>query len=233
MTIYPSILAYTYLIGWPELNKYYYGVRYAKGCNPAELWVTYFTSSKSVKEFTLYNGAPGLIEIRQLFTDSSVARLWEHRVLKKLQVINKEEWLNKTDNKSIAPLYGLDNPATRLEVRLKIAANTPRKFGDTNPMRNPDIARKVSNALTGRKNYWQAGNLNHTKRPEVRALLKEKSTGKNNGFYDKKHSLETKQHLSLVRTGIPKPTAECPHCKKIGGVNTMSRWHFNNCKNKE
>jgi len=22
---------------------------------------------------------------------------------------------------------------------------------------------------------------------------------------------------------------ECPHCKKVGGANIMSRWHFNNC----
>jgi hypothetical protein len=40
---------YTYLIGWSHLNKWYYGRRTAKGCHPSELWVKYFTSSKSVK----------------------------------------------------------------------------------------------------------------------------------------------------------------------------------------
>lgn len=29
---------YTYLIGWSSHNKFYYGVRYAKGSNPNELW---------------------------------------------------------------------------------------------------------------------------------------------------------------------------------------------------
>ena len=37
--------AYTYLIGWPDHNKWYYGVRYAKGSDPADLWNPYTTSS--------------------------------------------------------------------------------------------------------------------------------------------------------------------------------------------
>ena len=35
---------YTYLIGWSNLNKFYYGVRYGKGCHPSDLWVKYFGS---------------------------------------------------------------------------------------------------------------------------------------------------------------------------------------------
>ena len=31
---------YTYLIGWKDQEKYYYGVRFAKGCEPKDLWVT-------------------------------------------------------------------------------------------------------------------------------------------------------------------------------------------------
>jgi len=30
----------------------------------------------------------------------------------------------------------------------------------------------------------------------------------------------------------PKPTVECPHCKKVGGVPQMIQWHFDNCKHK-
>jgi len=32
-------MAYTYLIGWSKLKKYYYGVRFAKKSNPKDLWV--------------------------------------------------------------------------------------------------------------------------------------------------------------------------------------------------
>ena len=28
----------------------------------------------------------------------------------------------------------------------------------------------------------------------------------------------------------PKNKGECPHCHKIGAINQLKRWHFNNCK---
>jgi hypothetical protein len=33
--------------------------------------------------------------------------------------------------------------------------------------------------------------------------------------------------------GIKKPIVLCPNCGKSGSPNNMSRWHFENCKNKE
>ena len=29
---------YTYVIGWKDVDKYYYGVRFAEGCQPSDLW---------------------------------------------------------------------------------------------------------------------------------------------------------------------------------------------------
>lgn len=89
---------YTYLIGWSKHDKYYYGVRYSKGCNPSDLWTTYFTSSKSVKTFIKQFGDPDIIEIRKVFYSQEQARLWEHKVLKRLKVTSSDKWLNKTDN---------------------------------------------------------------------------------------------------------------------------------------
>lgn len=48
MSIY---IPFTYLIGWSKYDKWYYGVRFAKGCNPDDLWNTYFTSSGILHEF--------------------------------------------------------------------------------------------------------------------------------------------------------------------------------------
>ena len=94
---------YTYLIGWTEHKKYYYGVRFAKNCNPKDLWITYFTSSKYVKEIRQMYGEPDLIQIRKIFENVYSARLWENKVLKRLNVLEKNIWINKTDNKSIDP----------------------------------------------------------------------------------------------------------------------------------
>lgn len=64
MTVY-----YTYLIGWTEHNKWYYGVRFAKNCHPNELWKTYFTSSKHVISFRNTFGEPDIINVRKTFKD--------------------------------------------------------------------------------------------------------------------------------------------------------------------
>jgi len=74
---------YTYLIGWSSENKWYYGVRYAKGCHPNDLWITYFTSSKIVKKYTEKHGSPNIIQIRKIFKDCNSAFIWEQTVLKK------------------------------------------------------------------------------------------------------------------------------------------------------
>jgi len=96
---------YTYLIGWSWLDKWYYGCRHVnskrKIANPADLWVTYFTSSKTVKQFRKHYGEPDIIQIRKTFKTSEETLLWESKVLKKLNVINQDKWLNKSNNKAI------------------------------------------------------------------------------------------------------------------------------------
>jgi len=94
---------YTYLIGWSEKDKWYYGVRYGKGSNPEELWKTYFTSSTHVAEWVDENGEPDIIEVRKTFEDPNKARDFEHGVLKRMGVVYDDRWLNKTDNKCFDP----------------------------------------------------------------------------------------------------------------------------------
>ena len=92
MTIY---IPYTYLIGWSEHNIWYYGVRYAKQCNPSDLWNPYKTSSKYVKQFIIEHGDPDIIQIRKTFKTSKQAREWETKVLKRMNVLKTDKWLNK------------------------------------------------------------------------------------------------------------------------------------------
>ena len=89
-------IPFTYLIGWTAHNRWYYGARYAKGCFPKDLWFSYFTSSKQVKAFREQHGEPDVIEVRRTFLSQSDARFWEHKVLRRLNVIDSERWLNKS-----------------------------------------------------------------------------------------------------------------------------------------
>lgn len=94
-------MSYTYLIGWSKTNMYYYGVRYAKKCTPDDLWNTYFTSSKYVKKYFDEHGPPDIIEIRKTFDSSDKARSWEEKVIRKLNIVSRTDFLNKANVKAI------------------------------------------------------------------------------------------------------------------------------------
>ena len=130
-------MAYTYLIGWSNLDKWYYGVRYAKLCHPTELWNSYFTSSKHVKSFREEYGEPDVIEVRKEFSDANKARNWETKVLKKLKVVNNENFLNKTDNISIATeaaLRGGLKSTNKGSIREDVSERNSNMVGSKNPM---------------------------------------------------------------------------------------------------
>lgn len=101
---------YTYLIGWQKLDKWYYGVRYARGCHPGDFWVTYFTQSNhecregnlSVKNMRIEFGEPDIIQIRKVFDCPRKSRLYEQRLLKRIKAVKDERFLNRTDNTSIS-----------------------------------------------------------------------------------------------------------------------------------
>jgi hypothetical protein len=104
MSIYN--IPYTYLIVWSSTGMKYYGVRYAKDCNPADLWKTYFTSSRYVAEYRKTHGDPDIIMIRKTFLGEDAvdkARLWENRVLKRMGVVSRPDYLNEGDNRAISP----------------------------------------------------------------------------------------------------------------------------------
>lgn len=126
-------------------------------------------------------------------------------------------------------------------------------------IRTDEHNRKISEALTGRKvsetqknkqsikmsgenhpNWGRRGDetpmfgKTHTK--ETRIFLSEISKGRKlnvdrsgdkNPFYGKTHSEETKLKMSA-----PRKIRKCPHCGKEGGGGSMTRNHFDSCKNK-
>lgn len=91
---------YTYLLGWTKQNKWYYGCQYCNSksrgiANPSNLWFTYFTSSDYVKTFREIYGEPDVIEVRKTFDTADEARLWEEKVIDKIDAVNSDYWLNR------------------------------------------------------------------------------------------------------------------------------------------
>lgn len=136
---------YTYLIGWSSHNKWYYGVRYAKNCNPSDLWKTYFTSSKHVKYFRELHGEPDVIQIRRTFADAASAKKWEASVLRKMNVMNEDRFLNKSVNGEFLK----EGPQSRehVEKRTKASVITRLKRGNYVPSEKTKL--KISASMKG------------------------------------------------------------------------------------
>lgn len=168
---------YTYLIGWTAHNKWYYGVRFADysendTANPSELWVSYFTSSKHVQRFREQFGEPDLIEIRKTFTNKETARLWEHKVLRRLKVTLREDFLNQSDAISIPSQKGIPKPEGHGEKvgnfhrGRKRSDETRRKISmiAKNRIHSEESNRKRSEKLKGRTT-WNKGLTGYKRGP--------------------------------------------------------------------
>jgi hypothetical protein len=143
MSIYKNI-PYTYRIKWSNTGMSYYGVRYAKDCDPEDLWVSYFTSSEHVREYIQIHGEPDIKEIRKTFTPGNAqgAMEWEHKVLTKINAVDRADYLNKSYAKGIPPMFGDKNPMNLPGVREK------HKEAVSNPV-------KREKASTTAKEVWQ------------------------------------------------------------------------------
>jgi len=188
---------YTYLVGWSNQDTYYYGVRYALKCTPSELWESYFTSSNHVKRFIELHGNPDVIQIRKIFSDSESARLWEHKVLRRLNVINDSRFLNQSDNISISTEAALTGARKKksASMKRKIAEYRTGKITSQKTREAISIAKKdVHLSEEERLNRKRAMND-----PLVRKKLSnigKTKIGDLNNFYGRSHSEETRKKIS-------------------------------------
>lgn len=208
---------YTYLIRWTKLNISYYGVRYAQDCDPSDLWNPYKTSSIHVAKFIAEHGEPDVIQVRKTFIDVPVAQNWEHRVLKRIKAVSSNKWLNRTDNKSIAPQYGEDHPHYGKKGKahhcygIKKSAEFVEQqrqnwTGDNNPMKD--------SAVVAKKVAKTSGDDHHMKKADVAV----KVSGKNNWIYQKPGALEARSKqftaMNKARKGTHYRRVDCKHCGK-------------------
>jgi len=225
---------YTYLIGWSKLNKWYYGVRFAKksaclyetGCHPDDFWKTYFTSSKAVESFKEDNGEPDIVEIRKQFKTANEARDWEMRVLLKLDVKNNDDWLNKR------PFTPSCEPGWAWSEESK---------GNSRKPKSKDHARNISRGRTGitfsnshieniriATTGVKQRDVTKRKRSETMSKLKWWNDGSTN--VRSVTPPDTQWQSGRCGKYTQRATKECPHCGKIGKGGAMSMWHFDNCK---
>lgn len=149
-------IPYSYRLYNKILNKSYYGIQYRKGCNPNNLWKTYFSSSRIVKKLIEEYGKESFeFEIRKIFKTKEDTLNWENKVLKRLRVETNDNWLNIkiTGEKYCSPEQldeywkenikkGMNNP----ETKRKISENSKKQFS------NPIMRENFRQARLGNKN---------------------------------------------------------------------------------
>jgi hypothetical protein len=100
----------------------YYGVRFAKKCSPADLWTTYFSTSKLVKQLIEDYGSDSfIVTVRRTFATAEAALNWEHKVLRRLNAAESRHWLNRHNggNKFRGPLTHTPETIAKFSSKLK------------------------------------------------------------------------------------------------------------------
>lgn len=212
MNIYKNYIPFTYLIGWTIHNKWYYGRRTAKNCHPNDLWTNYFSSSKEVKNFRKQYGEPDIIQIRKTFPNNpNACKLWECRVLEKIDAKNNYKFLNKKngdhkwDTTGISPTIYEDTLEKRKKTCLK-------NYNSENAFSNEEIKNKIK-----RTNYLKYGVENPSCSDEIKTK-KQQTCYENFGVTNpsKSKEIQTKKKLtSLIKNGVThhsKIKKECFYC---------------------
>jgi len=230
-------IPYTYLIGWPELGKWYYGVRYAKNCTPSDLWVTYKTSSKIVHDFVLEHGDPTVRQVRKIYKNTEnatqLAQLWENRVLKKLNVAKDPKWLNGHDSKSFDPnlVPKGDQHWTRQDTE---RARQWRDRSEWKLKGGPGTAPKGNQHWTNQKTdaaIKHYERMNGKDNPNNLLEVKEKKSNylKNNNPVN---IPGVREKISKTLTGKKRPRKVCEFCNKDVADSVYTRYHSSKCKHK-
>lgn len=194
---------YTYLIGWTQQDRWYYGCRFSKTACSSDLWVKYFTSSRYVAKMRIDFGEPDVVEVRREFDTPAATRAWEERVLRRLKAIKSDRWLNRC----YGGVFFHTSPEGYMVIAEKLrgvprSAETKEKLriartGKKNP-HTKEWSVKVSAAKMGHvvtaetREKLRAANIGKKQTPEALAKMIAKTTGT-------KRSDETKEKMRQAR----------------------------------
>lgn len=224
---------YFYILKHKYTGRLYVGSQYGKTSNPSNIWSTYFTSSKFIKEIILNEGKDSFEVLK--VTERLDARKYEARYLQRCyRLFGKDKFMDLFINRNIAPgillseesILKANGPDKREKMRklaLERLANGTHNFITDHHSPTEEERKKISERMMG-NDYGNLRNIT----PEYRQQAAEKSKGNKNvngykwwtdgveckrsidspgpNFYlgGPKQSEETKQKRSLALRGKPK-----------------------------
>lgn len=195
---------FLYLISWTELNASYVGIKWAKGCQPIDLWTKYFTSSCLVKELRDDYGEPDHVEVLCEGSVDDVLEL-EAAIISEFALHLDSRWLNRAiGNKGFrGAVVASDEHRTKLSKALK-GKPKPEGFGQRSTERQ-----------TGKPKPWNRG----PKPPEYCAAMSARMMGH-------KLSEETKAKISAAKKAYEaaRPDRKPPKIRRTKAEVNRERW---------
>lgn len=184
---------YTYLIGWSKLNWWYYGVQYRSTAKPSNLWTSYFTSSKEVAIVRDMYGEPDIIQIRHTFDDPSKARKWETKVLKSMDVIHDDKWLNRHNNIAFSPKKSARH---RNSIAKALTGKAKSKDHLAKLPQNKKGYKRTNPSSEKSLKYWKSKRKENLT-PKEMLKFYPKKLGKENSMYGKKQTQKMIDSISI------------------------------------
>jgi len=199
-------IPYTYKLIFKPTNQYYYGVRWAKGCHPTDLFVSYFTSSKHINKLIKEYGVDSfIIKVTKTFNNKTDAVNHEKAVLTRVNAAVNGKFINKANNmpnysrKGLITIHNDLGMETYHDEKLPIPSGWVRGFTDKH-----------------RQNF-----------SKVRKGLPSKNKGKKIKPSGPCSEIR-KERIIEARKLTPKIT--CEHCDKQCDGGNFKRFHGDNCK---
>jgi hypothetical protein len=213
----------SFVYKWIHLptGKWYIGSRTAKGCHPED---GYISSSQLIKPLIKQNPTEWKREVIKTGSPEEMIKL-ETTLLESLDAKHNPMSFNQHNGDGEFTRTGVvvseDTRKKQSESIRKVHPNRGKPSPNRGKVASEETRKKQSEAKLGKK-----------RKPfteETRDKIRQAKLGNNNPSYGKTPSEETKEKLRQANKG-KKETFTCPHCGKVGGGGSMTRWHFDNCK---
>jgi len=245
-------IPYTYFVFHIPTGKKYYGSKYGKGADPNTFWKTngYFTSSAKVKCLLKEYGTDSFrAEVRKIFGTPEEALTYEYRFLKKVNALNKNDWLNENMGgekfKNVGPASSKALESQRKKKQTP-EGNAKRSASLKGRILSKETRNRMSTSQLNRPREVEEVRRNKIRKKAIGRSHSDKTKSKlssivsqtrwiNNGKEQKKINIEyLDDYLKLGWVnGRILQIVSCPHCGSTGVIHNIVRKHFDRCKQKE
>lgn len=215
---------YVYRITNKILNKHYYGVRTSKHDPKDDLGVKYFSSSSDkyfIKDQKI-NPQDYRYKVICVCKNRHNAVLLEIKLHNKFNVGINESFYNRAKQTST----GWDRRGSTYictdETRVKIGNIHRGKIMSEESRKKMSDSGKLKIFTDEHKHNLSKGSKGKPKSDDHRTNISRAQQNGNGNFRGGHHTEETKQKMFKI--------VSCPSCSKSGTIQSMSRWHFDNCK---